>query len=106
MVSDDPVMEGLYTLDRDGLMERMAAGLPEISGELGLTPEGVAFRTGLDKERVKLIASGKRKMKWSEYMSILFFLWDDEKGREVVEERGLFPEALKRAMTVNRNKHE
>lgn len=53
MVSDDPVMEGLYTLDRDGLMERMAAGLPEISGELGLTPE-----------------------------------------------------ALKRAMTVNRNKHE
>ena len=39
-------------------------------------------------------------------MSILFFLWDDEKGREGVEERGLFPEALKRAMTVNRNKHE
>ena len=28
-------------------------------------------------------------MKWSEYMSILFFLWDDEKGREVVEERGV-----------------
>ena len=103
---DDMALKGLFTLDKDELMERMASELPYISGELGMTPAGVAFRTGLDKDRVSLIAEGKRKMKWSEYMSILFVLWDDEKGSELVEKNGFFPEELKRAMAINRNAHK
>ena len=38
-------------------------------------------------------------------MSILFVLWEDEKGREFVEKRGYFPDALKNAMAINRNDH-
>ena len=105
MVMADMTMEKLNGMDREALMERMASELPWISGELGENPTGIAIRTGLDDDRMSLIVSGKRKMKWSEYMSILFVLWDDEKGRDIVEERGFFPDALKDAMTINRNAH-
>ncbi len=93
----------LKSLDRAVLMGRMASHLSWISGEMGTTPTGIAIRTGFDKNRVKLLVMGKRKMKWSEYLSFLFVLWDDERGREMVEELGLFPEELKNAMSVGRN---
>lgn len=98
--------EELKQLDRDALTETLASELPMISGAMGMRPSEIAWRTGLNKDRLSLILSGKRKMKWSEYMSILFFLWDDEKGREVVEKYGLFPDVLKNAMTVERGFHK
>ena len=98
-------LDELNTLDRDKLMQRMASELPEISGQMEMTPEDIAWRTGLDGNRLSMMVSGKRKMKWSEYLSILFFLWDDENGRMIVEERELFPDSLKTAMTINRNAH-
>lgn len=98
-------VQELDDLDRDGLMAHFAEDLPMISGEMGLYTGDISWRTGLDKERLSLIVKGKRKMKWSEYMSILFFLWDDEKGRDIVEKRGLFPGPLKAAMAMNRNAH-
>ncbi|MBR1477539.1 MAG: hypothetical protein IJ608_06220 [Lachnospiraceae bacterium] len=101
----DMFADELNSLNRDEVMGRLALKLPMISGEMGTTPAGIAERTGLDAERVRNIAAGRRKMKWSEYMSILFLLWNDEKGREQVEKLGLFPEALKNAMSVNRNAH-
>ena len=101
----DVTWQELNTIDRDALMECMARELPHISGEMGTTPTGIAYRTGLDKERMELLVSGKRKMKWSEYMSILFVLWNDDIGREMVEKKELFPNMLKKAMKVNRNAH-
>lgn len=102
----DRELEELNSIDRDALMEQMARDLPVISGGMGTTPSGIAWRTGLDPKRVSLMVSGKRKMKWSEYLSILFVLLDNERGREIVEERGLFPKALKNVLATDRNAHE
>lgn len=101
----DAVMEELNKLDRDTLMGQLASDLPWISGEMGYKIGIIAERSGLDDDRLKLIVAGNRKMKWSEYLSILFVLWEDEKGREFVEKRGYFPDALKKAMAINRNDH-
>ena len=98
-------IEELNTIDRNALMDGLASELPWICGEMGDSVGGMAIRTGLGKERLTLITSKKRKMKWSEYLSLLFVLWHDEKGREIVEERGYFPDVLKAAMTINRNDH-
>lgn len=100
------IIDDLNMLDRDALMTKMTSELPYISGSMGLTTTGICIRTGLDEERLSLIVSGKRKMKWSEYMSLLFFFWNDKKGREIIAEKGFFPEELKRAMAINRNEHE
>lgn len=93
------------SIDKDKLIVKLTEELPLISGEMNSSPSDIAWRTGLDKNRVSLIVSGKRKMKWSEYMSILFLLWDDEKGRKLVDERGLFPDTLKQSMALNKNAH-
>lgn len=105
MDTEGVVVSELNAIDREGLMRKLADELPEISGELDLTLSEIAWRTGLNRERISMIVKGKRKMKWVEYLSILFFLWDDEKGRNIVERRGLFPETLKKVMTTNRNAH-
>lgn len=102
----DAVVEELNTIDRDALMSQLASDLPWVSGEMGYKKIAViGERTGLESERLNLIVSGKRKMKWSEYLSILFVLWEDDKGREFVEKRDYFPDALKKAMSINCNDH-
>ena len=44
-------------------------------------------------------------MIWSEYMSILFVIWNNDIGRGIVESKGLFPDVLKKVMSLNRNAH-
>ncbi len=90
----------LKTIDRDALIGMFVKELPHISGEMGTTPRGIAYRVGMDKDRMQLIVSGRRKMKWSEYMSVLFVLWNDDIGRKMIEEKNLFPDILKNAMKV------
>ena len=101
----DKVEEELNKIDRDALMSQIASDLPWVCGEMGHKIGVIGERTGLDSDRLNLIVAGKRKMKWSEYLSILFVLCEDDKGREFVEKRGYFPDALKKAMSVNRNDH-
>ena len=64
----DAVIEELNTIDRGALMSQLASDLPWVSGEMGYKKIAViGERTGLERERLNLIVSGKRKMKWSEY---------------------------------------
>ena len=86
-------------------LSQLASDLPWVSGEMGYKVGMIGERTGLESDRLNLIITGKRKMKWSEYLSILFVLWEDDIGREFVEKRGYFPDALKKVMSINRNDH-
>ena len=95
-------LDGLKQLDRDALMEQMAKELPQIRESLKISVEDLAEKTGVDAAKLK---SGKRKFKWSEYMSILFVIWNNDIGRGILESRGLFPDELKAALSVNRNAH-
>ena len=52
-----------------------------------------------------VLLSAYRALKWSEYMSILFVIWNNDIGKGILDERGLFPEELKQALSVNRNAH-
>ena len=97
------IIKGIEALDRPTLMKRMIDELPEISGKMGTTAGAIMYRAGIDKDRRSLLMNGKRKMDWSEYMSLLFVLWSDRRSHDMVEERGFFPETLKTAMAINRN---
>ena len=101
----DTVIDGLNALDRDMLMERMAEELPGICEDLSVSRKQLAEKTGIDEEKLKQVESGKRSLKWSEFMSILFVFWRNDVGRGIVESKGLFPDALKKAMSINRNAH-
>lgn len=98
--------EALGAMDQDALMSRMAAELPEIREKLGIKLNDLADKIDMEEGKLRQIEAGKRNMKWSEFMSLLFIIWSNDVGRNIVESKGLFPDALKNAMSVNRNAHE
>jgi hypothetical protein len=87
-------------------LENFRSRLPAVREELGLSPEDMEIRTSIGAKRIKAIEEGRQKLKWSEYLSIVFGLWSSETGRTILEEKELFPEELRRAMSVNRNAHD
>ncbi|MBQ9361214.1 MAG: hypothetical protein IJT96_09295 [Lachnospiraceae bacterium] len=99
------IIDEMNGLDRNSLMKKLLAELPEIGEEAGLSSGEIGWRAGMPGDRMHQLAEGRRTMRWSEYMSILFVLWSDDKGRVVLDRKGLFPVALRNAMSVNRNDH-
>ena len=98
-------LDGLKSLDREALMKRMAEELPDIREQLKVTQEALGEKTGVDAAKIKGVESGKRALKWSEFMSILFVIWNNDIGKGILDDKGLFPEELKKALSVNRNAH-
>ena len=101
----DNVLREFNNLDKDALADRMAEELSDICKHLGLSTDMLAEKIGMNEEELRAAEEGERKLEWSEYMGILFVLWRNEIGRGIVESRGLFPDALKGAMSINRNAH-
>ena len=97
--------DGLKTLDRALLMMKMAEELPAIREQMGISIGALAPKVGIDEQRLEQMENRTVKAEWSEFMSILFVLWNNDIGRGIIESKGLFPEALKRAMATNRNEH-
>lgn len=102
---EDSAFEELKLLDRENLVKRMAEELPEICEKLNITQEALADKTGVDVTRIRAAEFGKRPFKWSEYMAILFVIWNNDIGKGILDSKDLFPDALKKAMSVNRNAH-
>ena len=98
-------LEGLKNLDREALMTRMAEELPEIREKLNVTIDALAEKTGIDITKLKASENGRRSLKWSEYLSLVFVIWNNNIGRGLLDSKGLFPDELKSALSVNRNAH-
>ena len=98
-------MEAFRRLNRTELVGKMAEELPQIRKILGISDGGVAAKIGMDPKKYKAVEKGLRDLQWPEYMSLVFLFWSNEEGREALEEKGLFPEALKNALSINRNAH-
>ena len=99
------VLEELKQLDREALVEKMGTLLPNIRKQLNVTQEALAEKTGVDAAKIKAAESGEQALKWSEYMSILFVIWNNDVGKGILDENDLFPAELKKALSVNRNAH-
>ena len=98
-------MEELKKLDRDTLISNMIKELPDIRAGLSLSEYDIADKIGMDEQKYRDLEQGNRKMQWSDYMSLLFLFWNNTESRSIIEKKGLFPEKLKSAMTVNRKEH-
>ena len=98
-------MEAFRRLNRTELVGKMAEELPWIRKILGISDGGVAAKIGMDPKKYKAVEKGLRDLQWPEYMSLVFLFWSNEDGREALEEKGLFPDALKNALSISRNAH-
>ena len=95
----------LEGLDRGSLARKMQESLPYMREELGIGLETISEMSGIDFEALKGMEDRKQDMSWGNFLALLFIFWGSEKSREMIEEKGLFPEELKKALSVNRNMH-
>ena len=105
--SDAPenLMEELRKVDRKALVDGMAAALPGIREAIGISGGTVASKVGMGARRYDGIEKGRLTPSWCEYMSLVFLFWNNEISRGIIEEKGLFPDAVKNALSINRNAH-
>ena len=99
------LMEELRKVDRKTLVDGMAAALPEIREAIGISGGTVASKVGMGAKRYDGIEKGRLTPSWCEYMSLVFLFWNNEISRGIIEEKGLFPDAVKNALSINRNAH-
>lgn len=93
-------------LDKEAVLKSFSPILREIRESIGLSVDRLGTITDIDREKLKAVENGERKLLWNEYMSILYIFWRNEKGRKLIEEKGLFPEELKEIMTINKKAHD
>ncbi|MBR1598085.1 MAG: helix-turn-helix transcriptional regulator [Lachnospiraceae bacterium] len=98
-------MEEMNRVDKEALIGKLTDNLEELLKENGLDIEALGKMAGIEVSRINRIVSGSVKMKWSEYLSIVFVLWSSAEGKKILENYGLFPSELREAFSVDRNEH-
>ena len=89
-------------MEQDILVDKFVYELPVIRARVDLTQGEIGEMVGLSRQTYSAIETRKRKMTWSNFMSLLFVFWYNPATRNAVEEAGIFTDELKRVLLVNR----
>lgn len=84
----------------------LADAFPDIQKLIGISYEEISDLTGVDIDKISKIADREYIPVWNEYMSLIFLFMTNDKSRSFVLEKGLFPDELKDALSINRKVHE
>ena len=97
----------LENIDRTDLVDKMEQALPLVMDSLGLCDTSLSKMSGISQDKIRRARSKKSRynLKWSEYLTLLFIFWNNDKSRYLVEKNGLFPKELKDILSTNRNAH-
>lgn len=93
-------------LDRDSLIEILTEELPVLRAKIGISQEEVSNIVGISRQTYNAIETGKRKMSWNTFLSLVLFYGYNEKTAGIVEVSGAFPISLKQTLSINRRMRE
>jgi len=71
------------TLNKENLLKIMTDNLPALRAKLGLSQDEVSNIIGISRQTYCAIETQKRKMSWSNFISLLFLFWYNEKNTDV-----------------------
>ncbi|MBO6127350.1 MAG: hypothetical protein J6P79_00480 [Pseudobutyrivibrio sp.] len=92
-------------LNKEKLTEKFTMELPGILEELELSVDKLSTISGISLDKLLEVCNGSRAIMWNEFMSVLFILWRNDRGRTLIEKKNLFPEELKEVLSINKNEH-
>lgn len=84
----------------------MAESFLDIVNLLDIGDEEIADLTGVELGKIRKIYDREYIPAWNEYMALIFLFVTNEKSRNFVIEKGLYPKELREAMSINRKIHE
>ena len=82
-------------IDRRWLTDEMARDLASLRLLLGVSPDEMSKIMGVSKAIYKSMETGKRKLSWNQYLTLLFMFHFNSRTGFVVDGLGLYPESLK-----------
>ena len=88
-------------INREKLVEKFVYELPILRARIDMTQDEISEIAGLSRQTYSALERRKRKMTWSNYMSLLFVYYFNPATREAVESAGVFPDELKSLMMIN-----
>jgi DNA-binding XRE family transcriptional regulator len=91
-------------LDKDKLIGLLTEELPVLRAKVGLSQEDLSNIIGISRQTYSTIETGKRKMSWSTFLSIILVFAFNEKTSTILEASGALSPELKEVLNVDRRK--
>ena len=87
--------EAISEKRKSELISTLVENLPVFRAKLGATQDTFAQRVGLKKTTLNHIENYKKELTWSNFITIILLLMQNEDTKPLVEVMGLYPEELK-----------
>lgn len=91
--------EAITENKRAELISTLAENLPVFRAKLGATQDTFAQRIGLTKTTLNHIENRKKELTWSNFITIVLLLIQNEDTKPLVEFMGLYPKELESFLT-------
>lgn len=76
---------------KEGLIEQLAAEIDILRIKAKVTQEEIAGAIGVSRQTYNQIESGKVKMSWGTYLSLMFFFLSMDGSKKLLSTLGIFP---------------
>ena len=93
-------------VDKEHLISILTEELPVLRARVGLSQDELSNIIGISRQTYTSVETGKRKMSWNVFLSLLLVFGFNEKTSAMLESSGAFPPALKKILSVDRRKEE
>ena len=93
-------------INKEELIDKFIYELPILRARIDMTQDEISEIAGLSRQTFSALETRKRKMTWSNFMTLLFVFHFNPATHDAVEKAGLFPEELKMVMQINHRKTE
>lgn len=93
-------------INKEELIDKFIYELPILRARIDMTQDEISEIAGLSRQTYSALETRKRKMTWSNFMALLFVFYFNPETRAEIENTGLFPEELKRVLSVTHRRIE
>lgn len=96
----------LTEMDKERLIDILGEELPALRAKVGLSQDELSNIIGVSRQTYSAIETGKRRMSWNTFLSLLLVYWFNDKTSYWVDAVGAFPPALKETLNINKRMKE
>lgn len=96
----------ILDVDKEHLISILTEELPVLRARVGLSQDELSNIIGISRQTYSSIETGKRKMSWNVFLSLLLVFGYNEKTSAMLEASEAFPPALKNILSVDHRKEE
>ena len=89
-------------INKTKLIEKFIYELPVLRAKFGITQSDLSKIIGVSRQTYSSLETGKRRMTWSNFLSILFVFYFNSTTRKMLKTSGIFTNSLKGILNIDR----